>query len=73
VCEYTIHVCVHTCVCMHVGACVYMMYVCMYVCRPSPSNQSLYRLIAGYQRGAGGHRVGKWWEGLWAYKLVVVP
>ena len=28
-------------------------------CRPSLSNQSLYRLIAGYQRGAGDHRVGQ--------------
>jgi hypothetical protein len=31
-------------------------YIC--ICRPSPSNQSFYRLIAGYQRGAGDHRVG---------------
>jgi hypothetical protein len=43
------------------------------ICRPSPSNQNFYRLIAGYQRGAGDHRVGHWWEGSWAYKLVVVP
>jgi hypothetical protein len=28
------------------------------ICRPSPSNQSFYRQIAGYQRGAGDHRVG---------------
>jgi hypothetical protein len=26
-------------------------------CRPSPSNQRFYRVIAGYQRGAGDHRV----------------
>jgi hypothetical protein len=43
----------------------------MYVCRPSPSNQSFYRLIAGYQRGTGDHRVGQWWEGSWAYKFVI--
>ncbi len=45
----------------------------IYICRPSPSNQSFYRQIAGYQRGAGDHRVGQWWEGSWAYKLVIVP
>ncbi len=31
----------------------------MSLCRPSPSNQDFYRLIAGYQRGAGDHRVGQ--------------
>jgi hypothetical protein len=40
-------------------------------CRPLPSNQSFYRQIAGYQRGAGDYRVGQWWEGSWAYKLVL--
>jgi hypothetical protein len=28
---------------------------CVIICRPSPSNQSFYRQIAGYQRGAGDH------------------
>ena len=52
-------------VCMYERWSVYM-YVCtwhihtyMYICRPSPSNQSFYRLIAGYQRGAGDYRVGQ--------------
>jgi hypothetical protein len=43
---------------------VYVLGKCMcdnIICRPSPSNQSFYtcRLIAGYQRGTGDHRVGQ--------------
>ena len=34
------------------------MYICSSVCCPLPSNQSLYRQIASYQRGVGDHRVG---------------
>ena len=34
-----------------------------YFCWPSPSNQ----------RGVGDHRVGQWWEGSWANKIVAWP
>ena len=33
-------------------------YICMCICWPLPSNQSVYRLVAGYWRGVGDHRVG---------------
>ncbi len=46
--------------------------ITLHICRPSPSNQSFYRLIAGYQRGAGDHRVGQGLEGSWAYKIGLV-
>ena len=31
-------------------------WLCIFTCWPSPSNQSFYRQIAGYQRGVGDHR-----------------
>ena len=43
---------------------------CNYICWPSPSNQSFYRQITGYQRGVGDHWVGQWWEGPWTSKLI---
>ena len=55
----------------------FIWYTCMHLassnCWPSPSNQSFYRQIAGYQRGVGDHRVGQWWEGSWANKIVAWP
>jgi hypothetical protein len=37
-----------------------LLYACdTGICSPSPSNQSFYRQIAGYQRGAGDHKVGQ--------------
>ena len=36
-----------------------LIHTCKFICWPSPSNQSFYRQIAGYQRGVGDHRVGQ--------------
>ena len=47
-------VCVCVCVCV-CGVCV---CVCLFVCLKSLSNQSFYRLIAGYGMGVGDHEAG---------------
>ena len=63
--------CEYMCVCMHKYVCVQCVYVyicmcvcvcvcvCVFVCLPLPSNQSFYRLIAGYRIGVGYHKVPK--------------